>query len=161
MEYTIKDIPKDERPRERLVNYGAPSLSTAELLAIILRTGIKGENALSLAGRILSQYNLKRISRASVGELKKIRGISNAKACQIAASFELGRRLAVYREDEKPKIRSPREAYSVVSDLKVNSQEVFVVLMLDMKNRVIKRETLYRGGMAASIVEPHEVFRRY
>jgi len=160
MEYTIKDIPREERPRERLLKNGPASLSTAELLAIVLRTGIRGENALSMAGRILSQFGLKRISSASVGEIKSIRGISDAKACQIAACFELGRRASVYREDEKPQIRSPADAYGIVADLKAERQEVFVVLLLDIKNRVIKRETLYRGGAASSIVEPHEVLRR-
>ncbi len=159
-EYTIKDIPRDERPRERLIKYGASSLSNAELLAIILRTGVKGENVLTLAGNLLSKYDLKKLSKADVSELRKIKGISDAKACQIAACFELGRRASVYRGEEKPRIRSPEEAYSVVSDLSSEPQEVFAVLLLDIKNRVIKREKLFRGGRASSLVEPQEIFRR-
>ncbi len=136
-EYTIKDIPKGERPRERLIKHGPSSLSNAELLAIILRTGMKGENVLTLSGNILNKYDINKLSKLDISNLKNIKGISDAKACQIVACFELGRRVSVYRGEQKPIIRSSEEAYSLVSDMSSEPLEVFAVLLLNIRNRVI------------------------
>src|SRR4030067_131229 len=103
----IRDMRKDERPRNRLIDKGANSLSDSELLSIILRTGSKKENAINLAQRVLSQYNPKELSRIDTRQLMRISGIKQSKACQIAACFEIARRLEAFSEDAKPKINSP------------------------------------------------------
>ncbi len=160
MDYRIKDIPQEERPRERLLIYGAGALSNTELLAIILRTGTKGESALALATRILRDYGLRALAKASAQELTKIRGISHAKACQIAACFELGRRVASIGAETKIKISSPADAYNLLADLSHLNQEVFCILLLNSKNQLISREEVFKGGWTSSLVEPQEVFRR-
>ncbi len=145
-EYTIKDIPKGERPRERLIKHGPSSLSNAELLAIILRTGMKGENVLTLSGNILNKYDINKLSKLDISNLKNIKGISDAKACQIVACFELGRRVSVYRGEQKPIIRSSEEAYSLVSDMSSEPLEVFAVLLLNIRNRVINLNSFHLGN---------------
>ncbi|WP_456473916.1 RadC family protein [Candidatus Pyrohabitans sp.] len=156
----IKDMPPGERPRERLINHGSEALSSAELLAILLRTGTKDESVLNLASRILSEYSLKDLARASVGELKKIHGISDAKACQIAACFELARRVAVSSADERPVIKSSAEAFRVLQQrLSQRKVEAFAGLYMNSKNRVLRFAYISQGGMEASVVQPREVFR--
>ncbi|MBI4220127.1 MAG: hypothetical protein HY682_08305, partial [Chloroflexi bacterium] len=105
---TIRDLPSEERPRERLRDFGAVQLSNAELIAILLRTGQAGENALVFAGRILARFEgLNGLSRASYADLCSERGVSDAKACQLLAALELGRRAAALRPDDRTSISSP------------------------------------------------------
>jgi DNA repair protein RadC len=156
----IKDMPLSERPRERLIRHGSEALSNAELLAILLRTGTKRESVLSLATRILSEYSLKDLASASVAELKKIHGISDAKACQIAACFELARRLAEDRAEEKPVIKSSGDAFRVLYPrLAQRKVEIFAGIYLNSKNRVLRLVNISQGGLEASVVQPREVFR--
>jgi DNA repair protein RadC len=112
-EYKIRilDMQKEERPRERLIKNGASALSDSELLAIILRTGSKQENVINLSQRILKEYNIKQLSQINLKQLMKVHGIKESKAAQIAACFEIARRLECFRDEEKPKISSPEDVY--------------------------------------------------
>ena len=110
MEYnfTLKELPEEERPRERLGAYGPQALSNAELLAILLRTGMRKQNVVDLARKLLVDHSLRSLSRLSIGELKKVLGIGQAKACQIVAAFELGRRVASNGNGERPLMNTPQ-----------------------------------------------------
>jgi len=112
-EYKIKilDMQKEQRPRERLIKNGPSALSDSELIAIILRTGTVQENVINLSQRILSQYNLKQLSQTNSAQLMEIHGIKEGKAAQIAACFEIARRLEAFKEEAKPKINSPEDVY--------------------------------------------------
>ncbi|MDD5472977.1 MAG: DNA repair protein RadC [Candidatus Methanoperedens sp.] len=161
-EYKIRihDMQKEERPRERLINSGASSLSDSELLAIILRTGSKQENVINLAQRILSQYNMKQLSQTSLAQLMKIHGIKESKAAQIAACFEIARRLESFTEGAKPRINSPADVYNrIYPRLREQKKEMFIELCLDTKNQVIKEDTISIGSLNANVVHPREVFR--
>ncbi len=155
----IKDMPEDERPRERLIKYGPKHLSTAELLAIVMRVGTREENALELAKKLLEKYNLPALSKSDVIELRKTLGIGDAKACQIVASFELGRRLLTY--ESKPPIRTPQDVADMfMSELRYLKKEIFKGVYLDTKNRVIADETVSMGSLNTNIVHPREVFKK-
>jgi len=155
----IKDLPEEERPRERLIRLGPTSLSNAELIAIIMRTGNKNENVLYLANRLLTNYDLKTLSQVTVGELKKIFGIKDAKACQIVAAFELGRRPLDYIEP-KQSVRNPRDIVNLLMLRLQNLKKEFLMgVYLDSKSRIIKYETISVGGLNTNTVHPREVFR--
>ncbi|WNY24663.1 hypothetical protein MsAc7_01870 [Methanolapillus millepedarum] len=156
----MKDLPVNERPQERLLKSGPESLSNAELLAVILRTGTKNRNVLDLCQQVLSEYSLKKLSRLSVSELKKTHGIGEAKACQIVSLFELSRRLESYTEEPKRLIKSPEDIFSFIyPKIREEKREKFIVLCLDTKNRVIREEVISIGSLNASIVHPREIFR--
>lgn len=162
MEYKvrIREIPKEERPRERLFRLGAGSLSDAELLAILLRTGSKKENVLNLASRILRDYNLKELSNTNVSKLRMIYGISDAKACQIVSCFELGRRAENFKEEEKWKIKSSLDVYDLIRGRTDGiKKEVFFGIHLNTKNFLLKCEEISVGSLSANIVHPREVFK--
>ncbi|GFR34896.1 RadC family protein [Thermobrachium celere] len=156
----IKDIPIEERPRERLIKYGESALSNAELLAIILRTGTKSESALDLAKKILSKYGgITFLANSSVFELSKIRGIGFAKACQIKACIELGKRLNSFKGQEKVKITCPEDvALLVMDEMRFLTKEHFRVIFLNTKNYVIQVKDISIGSLNSSIVHPREVF---
>ena len=158
---TVKEMPTDERPRERLARMGAQALSTAELLAIILRTGVGGENVLAMAGRILSQFDgLAGLARADFSELAAVHGLGPAKSAQVMAALELGRRLMAEAPEERWQIRSPGDAARVLMPaLGYLEQEQFAVLYLDTRNRVMAQEMLYKGSLNTSLVRIAEVFR--
>ncbi len=158
---TVKEMPTDERPRERLARMGAQALSTAELLAIILRTGVGGENVLAMAGRILAQFNgLAGLARADFSELAAVHGLGPAKSAQVMAALELGRRLMAEAPEERWQIRSPGDAARVLMPaLGYLEQEQFAVLYLDTRNRVVAQEMLYKGSLNTSLVRIAEVFR--
>ncbi|WNY26898.1 RadC family protein [Methanolapillus ohkumae] len=156
----IKDIPKTERPQERLLKYGPDSLSNAELLAIMLRTGTRHRNVLDLCHHLFSENSLKKMSRMSVPEWVKTDGIGETKACQIVSLFELSRRLESYTEEPKRKIKSPDDIYRFIyPKIREEKKEKFMILCLDTKNQVVREETVSVGILNASIVHPREVFR--
>lgn len=157
----IRDVPEEERPRERMVRSGASQLSNAELLAILLRTGTTFESVVSLAGRVLSKAGgLKGLADTSLSELTRIRGIGPAKAIQILAGIELGRRISRAVPKEKVAIRSPGDAADyVMEEMRYLTQEHFVCLFLNTKNRVIDKQRIFVGSLNASLVHPREVFR--
>jgi len=158
---TIKDLPTTERPRERLEHYGAEALSTAELLAIILRSGVGGQNVLELANSLLAQYGgLVGLARAGFGELCETKGIGPAKVTQIKAALELGRRLLVATPEARPQVRSPADAANLLlGEMGLLEQEHLRTLLLDTKNHVLGIHTIYIGSINTSLIRVGEVFR--
>lgn len=160
--FTIHDLPHAERPRERMQKYGAEALSTSELIASLIGSGTKGESVLMTAQKLLSEFgNLQNIAQASVKELSRVRGIGPARATQIKAAFELGRRLEDpdYYSKESP-VQSPEQAYkSVQEKLKGKKKEHFYLLCLDTRNRVCSKKQVSVGNLDSSIVHPREVFK--
>jgi DNA repair protein RadC len=152
----IKNIHKIEQPRERLQKYGAGKLSDAELLAILLRTGPKGTGVLELSKKTLKQFPEGRLANAKLDELRDVYGLGPAKACEIVACFELGRRML----KDKPSmlILSPREVWEECRDIRESKKEHFVVFFLDTQNREIKRELISIGTLNASLIHPREIF---
>lgn len=158
---TVKEMPEEERPRERLAHAGPQALSSAELLAIILRTGVQGENVVAMASRLLAKFGgLGGLSRVELAQLSQEHGLGPAKAAQLAAALELGRRLMAESPEERFQIRSPQDAANILMPLVGHQeQEHFVVLYLDTRNRVLEREILYKGSLNTSLVRIAEVFR--
>lgn len=159
MRYTIKELPESDRPREKLVKFGASSLSDSELLAIILRTGTAGKNALDLSRELLKHFGgIEKLSKASIRELKKFKGLGEAKAVTLTALFELCRRLKSV--SGKFKISSPAEAFKLLRPLfSFKDTEHFGVVTLNRKGYVINVHTVSVGGSSKVAVEPKEVFR--
>lgn len=157
----IKDFPKDERPRERLLKFGPGSLSNQDLLAILLRTGTKNESVLKVSNELLLKFDgLRLLMNASVEEISNIKGIGEAKAVQLIAAFELGKRINRLQYDERFMIKSPDDcAEYMMDEMRFLEQEHFVCLYLNTKNQVIARETIFKGSLNASIVHPREVFK--
>ena len=157
----LKDFPKDERPRERFIKLGPQNLSNQELIAIILRTGTKAESVIQLAQRLIKEFEgLRMLKDATLEELTKIKGIGKAKAIQLLAAVELGRRINSLTNEERYAIRSPEDGANYVMDeMRFLNQEHFVCLYLNTKNQVIHKQTVFIGSLNASIVHPREVFR--
>ncbi|HHD2752710.1 TPA: DNA repair protein RadC [Clostridium perfringens] len=156
----INEIPSCERPREKLLFYGAQFLSNEELLAIILRTGNKDSNVVELSYRIIhSVGGLKGLFKASAKDLMKVKGVKEAKATQILAMCELYRRFKA-SEFIQVKISKPSDVAELVLDeLRMLQQEVLILLTLDTKNKVISKKEIFRGGLNSSLVHPREIFR--
>lgn len=159
--YTIKDLKEEERPRERLAKLGPQSLTTAELLAILLRVGIVGETSVQVGQRLLQTFGgISGIHRASFDELSSQKGIKLAKAAQIKAAIELGRRLVLESPEERPVVHSPADAAELVQyEMGGLEQEELRVLLLDTRNRVQHIETVYRGSVNSSQVRVAEIFK--
>ncbi|MDR7077925.1 DNA repair protein RadC [Neobacillus niacini] len=157
----IRDFPQDERPRERFIQNGPESLSNHELIAILLRTGTKDESVLQLSNRLLTNFEgLRLLKAATLEEMTEIKGIGQAKAIQILAAVEIGRRIANLNYTDRYVIRSPEDgANYVMNDMRFLSQEHFVCLYLNTKNQVLHKQTIFIGSLNASIVHPREVFR--
>ena len=152
----IKDLPKVERPREKLMQYGPEKLSNSELLAILLRSGKKGENVIELANKILKKFSKDELPNLTFNDLKDYSGLGPAKACEIVACFELGKRLL---KDKKAEIYlQPKEIWEELKDLRDHKKEHFVIFYLDSRNQEIKRETISVGSLNANLVHPREVF---
>jgi DNA repair protein RadC len=158
---TIKDLPVDERPRERLAHAGEGALSTTELLAIILRTGVGGESVLDMAQRLLSRYGgLPGLARASFAELKAEKGLGEAKTAQLKAALELGRRMLLASPEERFVVRSPADvAQLLMAEMSHLEQEHLRVLYLNTRNRLLGVETIYVGSLNTSHIRVGEVFR--
>lgn len=157
----IRDFPQDERPRERFMNSGPESLSNHELIAIMLRTGTKSESVLQLSNRLLNHFEgLRLLKEASLEEITAIKGIGTAKAIQVLAAVEIGRRIANLVHEDRYVIRSPEDgAKLVMNDMRFLSQEHFVCLYLNTKNQVLHKQTIFIGSLNASIVHPREVYK--
>lgn len=158
---TIRDLPQGERPRERLSKYGVKQLSNTELIAILLRTGLKGENVLALSARVLAQFNgLAGVGRATFAELCAQRGLSEAKVCQLLAALELGRRLVSLAPQERAVIQSPQDVTNLLAaEMAALDQEHLRVLLLSTRNEVLSIQEIYVGNVNSSMVRPAEVFR--
>jgi DNA repair protein RadC len=159
--YTIKEMSEEDRPRERLAKLGPQSLTTAELLAILLRVGMVGETAVQVGQRLLQTFGgISGIHRASFDELSNQKGIKLAKAAQIKAAIELGRRLVLESPDERPIVHCPADAAEMVQyEMSALEQEELRVMLLDTRNRVQHIETIYRGSVNSSQVRIAEVFK--
>lgn len=157
----IRDFPEDERPRERFEQNGPESLSNHELIAILLRTGTKEESVLQLSNRLLTNFEgLRLLKDASLDEITAIKGIGKAKAIQVLAAVEIGRRISNLAYDDRYVIRSPEDcANYVMNDMRFLSQEHFVCLYLNTKNQVLHKKTVFIGSLNASIVHPREVYK--
>lgn len=161
---SIKKWPEDERPRERLIKYGAGRLSTAQLLAIILRMGGRDKNAIELAREVLMKFNsLREIEDASLSEFCGIKGMGSAKLAQLKAAFELGRRLLQSGKDNSLLIPSFKNSTDVFEYYRPKfyglKKEKFLCALLDTKNRVVKETMVSEGTLTSSPVHPREVFR--
>jgi len=158
---TIRDLPVSERPRERLRERGAAALSSAELLAIILRTGTPSDNVLALASRTLARFGgLAGLAKASFGELCGERGVGEAKAAQVKAALELGRRLLSTQPQERATVQSPQDvANLVMAEMGLLDQEHLRVLLLNTKNQVLAMPEVYKGNVNSTLVRVGELFR--
>jgi DNA repair protein RadC len=157
----IRELPSEERPRERLQHHGPSAVSTAELLAIQLRTGTQERSAIGLGELLLSEFEgLRGVANATIEEMARIKGVGPVKAVQIAAAFELGKRLAALSEEDRPVIHSPQDvANLLLPELRDVKKEHFKSLLLDTKNRVQKIRTVSIGILDSSLVHPREVFK--
>ena len=157
----IRDLPSQERPRERLRAAGPAAMSNAELLAILWRTGTANESVLGLASRAIAKFgSLTALSKANVTELTTVKGIGEAKALELQAAIELGRRTVSLSPAERRVVRSPADvADFCMVDMRQLDHEVFRVVLLNTKNQVLEHKDLYHGSVNRSIVRTAEVFR--
>jgi DNA repair protein RadC len=155
----ICDFPQNEKPRERLARDGAKALSDAELIAVVLRTGSNGENVVELSRRLLSEFGLPKLARINLAKLTKLKGIGFAKASQLIACFELGRRADANKQTQT-RIKSITDAAKLLTpELSGLKKEHFIGLYLDSRNNLLKQELLFVGCLTATVVHPREVFQ--
>lgn len=152
----IKDLPKVDRPREKIEKYGPEKLSDAELLAILLRTGTKDCNVLNLSQKILHKFPQEKILTASLDELKNIHGLGKVKAIEIIACLELGKR--ILKDKKATLILSPKDVWENCKDIRDHKKEHFVIFYLDTRNQEIQREIISVGILNANLIHPREVF---
>ncbi|NFM77414.1 JAB domain-containing protein [Clostridium botulinum] len=158
--FKIKDLPKNERPQERLIRYGAEVLSNSELLAVILRTGTKNQNIMMLASSLIKETGgLDQLFNQSIEELTKIKGIGVTKAVQILALSELSKRFKTYKSGNEYKISTSLDVSNLVmEDMKYLKQEKLKILILNTKNIVTYIRDVFIGTLNSSIVHPREIF---
>ncbi|HUF53231.1 MAG TPA: DNA repair protein RadC [Dehalococcoidia bacterium] len=156
----IRDMPADERPRERLRMRGPETLTNAELIAILLRTGVSGENAVAVGQRLLSEFGgLSGLDKVGFGPLSKSRAMGEAKACQILAAIELGQRVAGARPEERRIIRSAQDVFALLfADMALLEQEELRVVLLNARNEVLTHKAVYKGNISMVVVRLAEVF---
>ncbi len=159
--YRITDLAMNERPRERLAHLGPQALATSELLAILLRVGVTGENAVQVGQRLIKDFGgISGLHRANFDDLCNQRGIGNAKAAQIKAALELGYRLSVEKPEERPAVNSPTDAAVLVEyEMSALEQEHLRVILLDTRNRVLEIVEIYKGSVNSSQVQVGEIFK--
>lgn len=155
MDYTIKELPESERPREKLENRGAGDLTDVELLSIVLRTGTQGKNVKQLSSEILNTHSLDELASRDLSELKKFEGISRVKAGQLQAVGELSRRM---KKSEKEKIESLGDVKAVCGDMKFLEEEVLRLFYLSSGNKVLEKEE-FDGGVDSVGLEPRKIFK--
>jgi DNA repair protein RadC len=157
---TIQELPRQERPREKLVARGTQALTDAEVLAILLRTGTRGQNAVELAGYLLAQYgSLGQVARAEVAELRRIKGIGSAKAIQLVAAFAVGSRLAAEQAGTEC-LDTPEAVYRLcAAELRLLDRESLRTILLDTRYRLITMCEISRGTLNESLAHPREIFK--
>ena len=155
----IKNLPKHEQPREKLIEKGVSNLRDGELMAILLRTGIEGKNVLKVSEEILSKFPKKKLLSLDFQELSKIKGIGNGKACLLLAAFELTKRALDVEDNNLPMINSAKDAVAQLQELRTAKKEHFAVLYLNARNQLVCKETISIGTLNASLVHPREVFK--
>ena len=157
---TIQELPPQERPREKLAEHGASALGDSELIAILLRTGMKGRNAIEVARDLLAEFkSIGGLARAGVKELSSVKGVGKTKAIQLAAAFGLGNRLT-HETLTKSKIDSPELVYQLLgSEMRALSQESLRTLLLDTRYHLMRIENISLGSLNESIAHPREIFK--
>ncbi len=156
--FKIKDLPKAERPREKLISKGPQNLKDEELLALLLRTGSERKNVLELAKQILRKYSKKRFLKLTYQDLIKIKGINSAKACSVLAAMELVKRILGVGEETIPKIESVKDVIAQFSYLKDKTREHLACLYLNARNEIVFKKHLFVGTLDANICHPREIF---
>ncbi len=160
---TMRSIPKEERPYEKCLEHGAEALSDAELLAVVLRTGVKGESALELSRKVLAQHGeangLLGIYHMSISDLTKVKGLGRVKAIQLKCVAELSRRIARATFSEGVIFKEPETvARYYMEELRHQEQEVLMLAMLNSKGRLMKDQVISKGTVRASLISPREIF---
>lgn len=160
--YTIRELPVSDRPRERLERFGPQALSNSELLAIVLRTGNGHENALQLAQRLLVLFQgIPGLAHASINELTQIKGVGKAKAVEVHAALELGRRFLSHAQEDPPKVTSPADAANLLMlDMMGLEQEQLRAIFLDTRNQVLSIPTVYMGSLNTTTIRIGEIFKQ-
>ncbi|MEA3475814.1 MAG: DNA repair protein RadC [Candidatus Cloacimonadota bacterium] len=158
--YTVRDLPIEERPRERLQKVGVDNLSTQELLALIIEKGGKGQSVLTLAQNLLAHFgNLNNIKNASIEELKKVKGIGFATACKLQAAFKLGEKAEIQLNKYGEKIEGPKDIFNLLKrEIGNKKKESFYILSLTTRNNLISVDKVSTGTLSASLAHPREVF---
>lgn len=154
----LKELPKVDRPREKLISKGSQNLKDEELLAILLRTGREGKNVLEVAKQILRKYSKKRLLKMTYEDLRKIKGIDSAKACTILAAQELIKRALKIGEETLPVIRSTKDVIAQVGYLRNKIREHLIVIFLNARNEMLFRKHVFIGTLNANLVHPREIF---
>jgi DNA repair protein RadC len=159
--FTVRDLPRQERPRERLQKFGSEALSAQELLALVIGRGISKKSVMSIAQELLAKFgNIKAIGQATIEELSQIKGIGLAKAAQIKACFELGKREELEPEPKDFNIKNPESVVKAIrSSIKDKAKEHFKLILLNPRNKIIGISTISIGTLNASLVHPREVFK--
>lgn len=156
---TIKDLPKVERPREKLIQKGSQNLKDEELLAILLRTGREGKNVLEVAKQILRKYSKKRLLKMTYEDLTKIKGIDSAKACTILAAAELIKRALEIGEETLPIISSTKDVIAQAVYMRDKTREHLMTIYLNARNEMIFKKPMFIGTLNANLVHPREIFQ--
>jgi len=160
MKYRIKDLPKNERPREKLISRGAQNLKDEELLAILLSTGVEGKNVVEVARQILRKYSKKKLLKLTYNDLSKIKGIGPAKACIILAGQELVKRALKIQDETLPIIRSAKDVVAQAVYLRDRTREHLMTIYLNARNEMIwKKQSTFIGTLNANLVHPREIFK--
>ena len=154
----IKDLPKIERPREKLISKGPQNLKDEELLAILLRTGREGKNVLEVARQILRKYSKKRLLKLKYEDLTKIKGINSAKACTILAAAELVKRSLEIGEETLPIIRSTKDVIAQAVYMRDKTREHLMAIYLNARNEMVFKKPIFIGTLNANLVHPREIF---
>lgn len=155
----IKNLPKHEQPREKLIEKGPENLRDTELMAILLGTGIEGKDVMKVSSEILSKYPKKKLLALDYEKLSKIKGIGPAKACLLLAAFELTKRALEVEDNNLPKVDSAKEAVAQLQELRTAKKEHFIALYLNARNQLVHKEIISIGTLDTSLVHPREVFK--
>ena len=154
----IKDLPRHEMPREKLIEKGVKNLRDSELMAILLRTGIEGKDVMNVSREILQKFPTKKLLSLDFENLSKIKGIGQSKACLLLAAFELTKRALEVEDNNLPTINSAKDAVAQLQELRTAKKEHFIALFLNARNQLIHKETISIGTLNASLIHPREVF---
>jgi len=155
----VGDLPRVDRPREKMIQKGSSALTDAELLAVIIGRGTRGASVLTISDELVRHFGVSRLPSAVLKDVEAVKGMGSAKACQLLACVELGRRMFRYDDEPSVTIRRPEDAAALGKELSGARKEHFFTLYLDTRNRVIRKETISIGTLNASLVHPREVFQ--
>ena len=156
----LKELPSSELPRERLVALGPSALSNSELLAILLRTGAKNLNVIDLSNKILSDFDFEYLSNITVEQMETVHGMGPAKACQVVACFELGKRFSRYKKNSTNKIENSQDVYKLLGlEYGYKKKEHLIVIFLNKRNKIIKKENIIVGTLDTTLIHPREIFK--